>query len=150
VIFEQSLSPYLNTKFVSFFHIHIYKIAVRQGKTIYLLLTYFSQFEGDNLKIVTFRIAVAFQKPSPNSHWKFFWSIENSKKRSVVNFISILCANFSFESKFNSFSLVRFGFVIFAKILAQKARIKCWWNWHLVVWFFSTTDMISHSFFPKL
>ena len=51
-----------------------------------------------------------------------------SGKRSLcscsgVNFINILCARFSYESKLSSFSLVTFGFVIFgAKILCYKFK----------------------------
>jgi len=42
------------------------------------------------------------------------------------DFINILHAIFPYKSALRSFSLVHFGFVFFgAKILAQKAHIKC-------------------------
>jgi hypothetical protein len=47
------------------------------------------------------------------------------KSKAGVNFINVVSERFSYESKLSSFSLVKFGFVIFgAKTLDKNARIK--------------------------
>jgi len=51
---------------------------------------------------------------------------------------------FLYASALQSFSLVHFCFVFFGKrILAKKARVKCWWNWPLGVIF---TNILRAAF----
>jgi len=51
----------------------------------------------------------------------------------LVNFNIIVRKHFLYKSASHSFSLITVRIFIFgAKILAQNASVKCWWNWHQV------------------
>jgi len=47
-----------------------------------------------------------------------------------VNFINILCKNFSYESLLSSFSLLRVW--LWTNFCTKNVLGKCWWNWHLL------------------
>jgi len=75
--------------------------------------------------------------------------------RAVVNFINILCAQFSYKSALHSFLYLPFSFVIFgAKISGKEGHVKCWWNWHLMflrtLFSTATNQSLETNFTPAL
>ncbi len=63
-----------------------------------------------------------------------------------VNFINILCTCFCTKFWRQKLQSCVLGLKFFgAKISAKKARLKCWWNWWLIIKQANTQEWVSHK-----